>query len=159
MLDWLLVDANAKAFLAVTAGMSAVVGALTFLFSVVKGRADRELQARLNAKAVWADYMELAFDNPEFSGGFEFDNSSDALKKEQYEWFVSRMLLACEEAITWAPQDRYWLQTMKLQIEYHRSYFCAGHFDQAILGYCEPLQEVFAEWRKSCALPKVSSNA
>ena len=160
MLDWLLIDANAKAFLAATAGASAVVAALTFSFNAVKARTDRRQQQSFKAREVWSSYMELAFDYPEFSGGFDYDGSREPLKQEQYEWFVSRMLYACEEAISYAPRDPWWKETLKLQLGYHHKYFCVGHFDEPIKGYSKSLQDLFIEWRNAqCPQPEVSTDA
>lgn len=151
---WLLAEEHARAFVAVVAAASAAVAAGTFLVSLIKNRGDRRQQQSFKAREIWAEYMKLAFDHPQFSGGFDYDESEDSTQKEKYEWFVSLMLYACEEVMSYSGGDPRWNSTFLLQFSYHKRYFCAGHFDEAITGYSKALFDLFSEWRaKACPTP------
>jgi hypothetical protein len=85
-----------------------------------------------DAQAVYSDYLKLCIEYPELSSATlaakhlpsrTLANLTKQLtpESEQYLWFVSYMLSACEKILLTCPDDEEWLSAVQAQVSYHKS--------------------------------------
>mgnify|MGYP003382424093 CR=1 FL=1 len=94
-----------------------------------------EIDHEASAKALYAEYQVLAFENPEMANpslsSVDYDAltfDGDRLKFEKYEWFVSYMETMAEEIFALSKQ-RDWYYTLLEQLRYHQAYFSSAHYE------------------------------
>ncbi len=118
--------------------ITAAAALIGFFYAQWQIKNSQTIQREATAKTVLARYLDLAFQHPAFAlpdlvhgkHSVDYDGQlfdSDRLKFEQYEWFVSMLLLACREIFENttgnAENRKEWRSLMKRQIGYHQSYF------------------------------------
>ncbi len=80
---------------------------------------EREISREASAKAMYMDFLKLSFENPEIAIAI-YDKETPA-KKEQYDTYVSLMMLAFEEMLQHDPQNQ-WRLPVKYSVGYHIEY-------------------------------------
>lgn len=94
-----------------------------------------EIDHEASAKALYAEYQTLAFENPEMANpaladvdyeALTFDG--DRLRFEKYEWFVSYMETMAEEIFALSKRKD-WNHTLQEQLRYHQRYFTSRHYE------------------------------
>jgi hypothetical protein len=112
--------------------------------TAIQMQRNRNFQKENTAKAVYRDYLRMATDNPTLANG-NYSKIPEE-KREQYKWFVSYFLWACEEVINFAPRDPQWHEDIADQIKYHEEYLCSKEFrDQELPFYSSELQRLIAD--------------
>jgi hypothetical protein len=96
-----------------------------------------QLDHEASAKALYAEYQVLAFENPEMANPsladvdyerLTFDG--ERLKFEKYEWFVSYMETVAEEIFALSMRSD-WKATLLEQLRYHERYFASVHYERS----------------------------
>jgi hypothetical protein len=112
-------------------------------FGVWQFYESRRFNREIAAKAVYAEYLRLAFDHPEFANPkiAEVDYvaltfNGDRVQFERYEWFVSFMVSAYEE-IDELTRDSSWQTEIEANLRYHQGYFASEHYRRS--GYVQNL--------------------
>lgn len=97
--------------------------ALTAVFLAWRQLAlNRANQRETTAKAIFREYLKLAVEHPELSGG----NYEAVIRDgylEQYEWFVGYFLWAVEDLFEFAPREVAWERNLQMLANYHSAYF------------------------------------
>jgi hypothetical protein len=82
---------------------------------------NRANQRETTAKAIFRDYLKLAFENPDLAAG---NYQSLSLERQQkYEWFVGYFLWGAEEILDYAKKDKLWKLNLEINAKRHREYF------------------------------------
>jgi hypothetical protein len=120
--------------------LPALVGAAALIFARQQLKLNRENQRETIAKTLYREYLKIALERPKFANpglaniDFRkrtFDGSQETF--EQYEWFVSYMLHACEEVLRISDSDG-WKSAIKRQVSYHAEYLNSSAFaDEALV--------------------------
>lgn len=123
LIDWLNKNGDA---------VTALAAIIALLFGIVQVLAARADTREATAKAIWKDYhlhgiqySELA--NPDFPKlDYEKEEyNGDRGKFYDYQWFVSLMLLACDEVLRLRGGSD-WERIVKNNIRYHLPYINSG---------------------------------
>jgi hypothetical protein len=121
-----VLSAYASSAAAIFAGVALCVAAFQL-------RATRLEARRSMAHQIYKDYLKLAFENPQFSAASYpkksprfITISKQSEEYEQYEFFVSNLLFACE-GILEVCQDREWIAAIRTQFAYHALYLKTAH--------------------------------
>jgi hypothetical protein len=102
---------------------------------------NRNNQRETTAKAVFREYLKLAFDNPDLAAGGKHEAFVRNAKKERYEWFVAYFLWAAEEILDFAGTDKIWWDNLLSQAKQHRDYLNKSEFrDKELGGYSEKVK-------------------
>jgi hypothetical protein len=86
----------------------------------------RKIAREALARQTYSEYLKLAMEHPEFSSGLKQTVPPSDRLFEQYEWFVSYMLNACEGILLYVSTVKKasdWTGTIVTQVEYHKDYF------------------------------------
>ena len=81
----------------------------------------RMSQWEATAKEAYRNYLQLA---TEYSDLAEGEITKDDDKFNQYRWFVSYFLNACEEILDAKGKDKDWVKCVETEVEYHKNYIC-----------------------------------
>jgi hypothetical protein len=107
---------------------SQIAPAFTFIAAVIavfvawrQFALNRANQRETTAKAIFREYLKLAFENPDLAAG-DYQSLPPA-KREQYEWFVGYFLWAAEEILDYAKNDPTWEINLELNAKRHLEYF------------------------------------
>jgi hypothetical protein len=108
-----------------------------------------QIDHEASAKALYAEYQVLAFENPEFANpslaAVDYDAKTfdgDRLKFEKYEWFVGYMETMAEEIFALSNRTD-WNYTLQEQLGYHQRYFASSHYEES--GYFRNVTPEIAE--------------
>jgi hypothetical protein len=106
----------------------------------------KENQQEATAQQIYSNYLALAIEYPAFTQGKQ---PNEPFQSEQYQWFVSYMLVACEHILDLFPEDPEWIQCIEGKIEYYNGYLCndKGFNDNDIHYYCPEIRSLI---NKSC---------
>ena len=101
-----------------------IIAVLAIGAAIKQIRTAKEESKRAIAHAAYDRYLDLCFENVNFSGGYDTTSTSSVDDKEhkQYLWFVSKMLFAFEQVLDVYPNDQEWSKTIKNQLKRHRSH-------------------------------------
>ena len=80
----------------------------------------RRVQAETLAQQVYSSYLLKAFEHPKLAMGLQ--DAIELAGPQQYKWFISYMLNACEGIVTSLPGDALWESCAKTQLRYHKNY-------------------------------------
>jgi hypothetical protein len=131
----------AKCWAQIAPGFTPVVALIAVLVAWLQLALNRRNQRETTAKAVFRDYLRLAFDNPDLAAG-DYLALCRAEKKESYEWFVAYFLWAAEEILNFARRDKIWWDNLVGQAEQHRQYFETPQFKKELRGYSEKVKDL-----------------
>ena len=116
---------------------SAVIAFIAMLIAFAAYHSTK-LEAKLTlAKALYKDYLNLAFENPELSLAsypiedpryYSFENND--VKLEKYEYYVAQLVLASEEILDLTGNDLYWYNTLRDQLKQHALYLGSDRFPE-----------------------------
>lgn len=129
-------------FVAVTAGVGAY-------WMHIRQRNDAEWD---RAREVYAKFLELATNNPEFLPHFwsQRDPSNPVLINRFY-WYMGQQLWACEDILTIHPEDDAWRECLRINLNLQADYLSSEEFAGEIGGYYPIMQkliyDVINEWR------------
>lgn len=117
----------------VTTGIALVAALFAWRQIISSTRAQREA----TAKAAYATYLEMAYERPDFAAP-DYDGAISSridftrrtfdgslLDFERYEWFVHRLLSACDEVLAVAKLSD-WHETVRGVVAFHGAYFCSS---------------------------------
>jgi hypothetical protein len=110
-------------------GIAAAVG--VFIASAAAGfawgqiTAGKQAQRESFARQTYANYLQLAIQYPAYASGGQ---PGDEEAFEQYEWFVSYMLNACEHVLLFVSGSEDWRACVRSQLSYHRDYLCKNEW-------------------------------
>ena len=111
--------------------ITGVVAILAFIGAIWQVFASKRSQREATASELCGSYLELAVEYPLLAKAddslFKDTNSQEF---EQYEWFVSVMLHACERILDLAPEDEVWRKAIQAQITYHNRYIASSRFER-----------------------------
>ncbi|MDZ4274920.1 MAG: hypothetical protein U0995_02705 [Erythrobacter sp.] len=99
---------------------SALVAVIAFCWSLWEKRLDLRMEREARADTCWQSYLTLAFDNPKFAAGKVDSLFTWSEERERYEWFVGKMLYACESVLNYAQDDRDWHDAIKVNVATHK---------------------------------------
>ncbi|GHB35699.1 hypothetical protein GCM10007094_26620 [Pseudovibrio japonicus] len=108
---------------------SALFAGGSFIAAAWQLKLARLIQREAVANQIYAEYLKLAVQNPDWASGKMPSNDREF---EQYEWFASYMLNACEQMLEVLPKSQAWRNCVRDQLRYHREYlsqnewFCSG---------------------------------
>lgn len=126
-------------------GLLAVIAAAIAWYQV---RVSHRDQKRTTAKEIYREYLERAFENPKLSSPshptsyYPYNKiTADDQLFEQYEWYVSYLLLAVEEILDLEESEQ-WKETLKKQIRFHTEYL-NSHQEQ--LESCSEVTGIFVK--------------
>jgi len=139
--------AGISAILALMVGVSAITYAHS---QIQEGRANE-------ARSYYRDFMALQIQYPEFSRPNYAAIRQDALKLEQYQWFVAYMLSAFEELRATQGEDAGWMHSIQRGLADHRDYIASPEFKSEFCDYDEGFRQ---DMRKAVgvALPACTVN-
>jgi hypothetical protein len=83
---------------------------------------NRANQRETTAKAIFREYLKLAFEHPDLAAG-DYQLLLKNGRKQEYEWFVGYFLWAAEEILDYANNDATWQFNIQWQANKHRDYF------------------------------------
>lgn len=127
----------------ITAATVAILALAGAAYQVSEIRANSR---ETNARQIFRNYLELAFNNPKYS-----KPNYDALKKaggdeyERYSWFVTNLLYACEEIGASFPKDEAWRSSCKDSLSSHARYLCDTSEQDDLSAYNLWLQNLVKE--------------
>ena len=124
--------------------LGSVVTAVCAIIAIVVAICQISTSRKISAIDAYASYLELAFNHPLFSSGFQTLTKE---QKEQYEWYVSRMLMACERILELRKSDK-WKEAIKTQLRFHRDYLNSEDFSLYMKHYPASLQEMIEDAQK-----------
>lgn len=115
-----------------------------------------------SAKAIYKDYLSLAFQNPTFSAA-SFPIESPRFRKfeldsdeyEKYENYVAFLLFSSEEILQLVGDNEEWRSTLRDQFMYHSLYLDSGAIN--INNYSQILDDIIVE-AKNCYEVRRSEN-
>ena len=127
-IDWLNKNGDA---------VTALAAIIALLFGIVQVMAARADTREATAKAIWMEYYRLCilypnYANPELSK-LDFKKQEldgDRQKFFDYQWFVSFMLLACDEVIRLHGGGPDWEEFVENNVGYHREYIKSPAFEE-----------------------------
>jgi hypothetical protein len=102
-------------------GFTPLVGLFAALVAWRQLRLNRINQRETTAKAIFREYLKLAFENPDLARGDIGKMTKERL--EEYRWFIGYFLWAVEEVLSFAKKDPIWLENVRLQMLAHREFF------------------------------------
>jgi hypothetical protein len=132
--EWSVQDWGAAANVVMAA---AAIAALWYAF--VQVRSSREDTREATAKHIWSEYHLNGLEYPELANPDlskldykKMEYGGDAAKFHDYTWFVSFMLLACDELLRLGggADDWDWEQIVKNNIKWHWDYIESSAFDE-----------------------------
>jgi hypothetical protein len=127
-----------------------LLAALGLFATAIQVHRNRAFQKENTAKGVYRDYLKMAVENPILADG-DLKQIKDGKRMEQYRWFVSYLLWACEEIITFAPNDPQWKEDVESQLGYHLEYLSGDEFRAHELSfYSTVLQDLIKSLIKRC---------
>ena len=71
--------------------------------------------------------LEVCVNNPELASPNYEKIKKDAIKLEKYGWFVAYLLSASEKILAVAVNDAEWINTIKVNIGYHKEFLSDKH--------------------------------
>ncbi|MCI1676697.1 MAG: hypothetical protein LKK36_19615 [Ewingella americana] len=93
-------------------------GAIFFAkYQLISSRKDSR---RSSAYSAYGNYLELCFNYPCYSGGFDFGGDNGSVDSIKYKWFVARMLFSFEQILDVCEPDDGWEKTILQQLKRHR---------------------------------------
>ena len=132
-MDWLIAWLNTNGD-AVTA-LAAIVA---LVFGVWQVLAARAVQREATAKEIWKEYYLSCVDHPELAnpGLSKLDLKKQELggdrgKFYDYQWFVSFMLLACDEVLQLRGGGPDWERFVQNNVGYHHDYIRSPAFEKS----------------------------
>jgi hypothetical protein len=128
------INQNAEYLANVSTTLLFAITALVSAFGIWQFYQSVYFNREMAAKAVYANYLALAFENPQFANPDVSVVDYDALTLngsridfEKYEWFVTVMANAYEE-ISFLSKGTSWETEIKSNLDYHRAYFRSDHY-------------------------------
>jgi len=106
-------------------------------FGVQQIRASRTDSREATATQTWMEYYLRCIDYPDYACP-DFDKlkrHEDNREFYKYEWFVSFMLLACDQVIRLPKGGPNWEQFVRNNVSYHSDYLKSKYFKE---GYSPP---------------------
>lgn len=82
----------------------------------------RETAASAQAHAIYQQYLALCITYPELASGKYIATSKNDREYAKYTWLFSSMLFAFEQILEAKPNDDKWIETIKSQLEKHKSH-------------------------------------
>ena len=101
---------------------AAVLGLVLAFFQI---RSAKSTQREAAAKEAYRSYLNLALAHPKLARG-DLDSANQS--PDEYYWFVSSMLFACEEVLFFSRGDKEWIETVKAQLRRHKAYLSSNLF-------------------------------
>jgi hypothetical protein len=125
----MLFDLEPDELSAYATSATAAIAVVALIVAYIQVRVSKR-ESRLGvAKAIYKDYLALAFANPKFSSAsYPLDApgiqtfSRNADEYERYEFFVSYLLFAAEEVLDLTKNSPAWRATLRDQLRYHALY-------------------------------------
>jgi hypothetical protein len=145
--NWL--KEHADVLQAVASVFQTVLGSLAILLSViaisisVSAQAENsELLIEAAAREDWSSYMDSAMEHPEFSFGFEAEETPE--NRKRYDWYVSNMLFRAETVLR-SSYDSEWRDGIVRQLRFHKDFLCADDMREPLADYAENLRSLVSE--------------
>ena len=121
--------------------LTAVVAVAAFFVAWRQLRLNRRNQRETTAKAIWREYLKLAFEYPKLASGNIHKMSPDEFSK--YEWFIGHLLWGVEEVLFFSDKDQIWQENIRQQLLFHREYFRTSEaFQTELKGYNPAVQQL-----------------
>lgn len=152
-------ESSARAIAALLTAVSAFIAASAFALSVWKNISDVRASNRASARTVWNEYVTLAFDHPDLALSLATVEHPSAEQREKYEWFVSRLLYAAEQALMYSPNDRHWKSVIQQQFGYHKIYLREKNMQNIENSFSPELYKIYQDWAKDYPSLKVAEHA
>jgi hypothetical protein len=119
----------------------AIAAIVALFINAYQLKLSRDFQKQAATKVTYREYLKLSIEYPQFGDGSPLDLSE--LERSRYEWFVSFFLLAAEEVVEYAANDKYWVNAIKEEISRHRECLSSAYYQQTELPfYSRKLQRV-----------------
>lgn len=90
-------------------------------------REAREIGWNADAQESYRSYLEVCVNTPELASPNYEKIKKDAIKLEKYGWFVAYLLSASEKILAVAVDDAEWINTIKVNIGYHKEFLSDKH--------------------------------
>ena len=110
---------------------------LTVGYALFEYRKSKTVQDKADAYETYRLYLQLAFENPNFSSGL-VEGVTES-EKEQYHWYMITALHAFEQIID-SCLDEEWENTLKAEFGLHIDYLKSERFLSEINTYSKGLQ-------------------
>jgi hypothetical protein len=113
--------------------------------------ASRESQREATAKDVFRDYLQIAFENPNYA-----TPNPRSKDDEKYKWFVAVTLNACDEIAGTVFPDPVWRHVVRGVVKLHEDYLVSAEFmeDGGWEDYSKALKAEFDGTRMKSSPPK-----
>ena len=137
---------SAEALNAWSALVTAVIAGGAAFAAFGQIRQSKSSSDNTEAQEAYRRYLELAIEYPGFASPNYLAIKQDYLLKEQYNWYVSYLLLAVEKIIDVTSGVGEWNQTIRLNVGYHAGILRdkSQFEDEQIACYSEYLREIIA---------------
>lgn len=123
----------ALAILVLFGGFAAVLSQL---------KRNHDFQREMVAKTTYREYLKLCVAKPTLASA---KVTKASLAWDEYTWFVSLLLRACDEVVTYAPRDRMWRANIKADLAHHRAYLGSAECESELALYSPQLRKLIAE--------------
>jgi hypothetical protein len=123
---------NAETLRGLATVMTAIVAMVAVIVAVIALITGRNSQREATAKAIYRDYLKLAFENPELANPYRgaLKRKDDLKQDERYRWFVAFMLNSCGEIARSKPGDETWRKAILEDLKMHNDYLKSPIFDE-----------------------------
>ena len=112
----------AKQWVQIAPGLTPLIALFAVLVAWRQLALNRTNQRETTAKAIFREYLKLAFEHPDFAAG-NYERIVKNGKLLQYTWFVGYFLWAAEEILEYARNEAEWRENLQMQANLHRVYF------------------------------------
>ena len=130
---------NAEKIGALSTAVAVIFSAFALGFGAGQIAAGRSTQREATAKEVWRSFEQLSFENPKLSfpreAGIIAEDGTvngDLEERTRYLWYVSIMMLACEEVLTSYGGRGDWAAAVEAQFVRHQLYLRSAHFRESV---------------------------
>jgi hypothetical protein len=114
-----------------------IAAVIALWFAIKQVRSSREDAREQTAKEIWKAYYLHSIDHPELANPelskLDFEKQElDGSRQEfyKYQWFVSFMLLACDEVLSLRGDGPDWDKFVENNVGYHRRYLNSRAFEK-----------------------------
>lgn len=101
-----------------------LIGASGLCFAWRQINSGRIAQREATAKAVYCDYLKLAFDHPVYDS----INDAHAVDDKKYSRFVGILLNACDELALGMPSNEMWEKVISAELRPHARFLASEQF-------------------------------
>lgn len=117
----------------IVGGWATAVGVLLGIAALAGARIQIDAARKISSLETFKSFLDKAIEYPELaypklSGA---DENPETIEFERYEWFVSYLLVACEQILTAHPDDKRWESACRSQMLVHDRYLTSAEFFKA----------------------------